>query len=402
MTEETQTSGGAGFELSAELASAPQDTYRALVEHAPFMRVEGIGVLIASRAGLDEILRDPQVFSSKADAVPIELRRALIPLQIDPPDHRKYRKILDPLFTPKKLEGMEEPIAALVNELIDAFENDDEIDFAKVFSVPLPSRVFLEIFGLPVEDLPRFLEMKDGIIRTGHILGLPIDHPEVKAHQLKTGDSIYEYFDEVLKARTGVESPDLISHFLTAEVEGDRLTHEEILDICFTFLIAGLDTVSASLECFFNYLSKHPVQRRMLVEDPECINRAVEELLRWETPVMGGARIATVDTEILGCPVAAGEQVLTLFGAANLDDAEFGDGGEVRFDRETNRHIAFGSGVHRCLGSHLARLELRIALREWHRRIPNYTIKPGVELNFSAGIRSLETFPMVLSDPSVA
>jgi cytochrome P450 len=187
-----------------------------------------------------------------------------------------------------------------------------------------------------------------------------------------------------------------LSHLLDAEVEGDRLSREDILDICFLMLIAGLDTVSASLDCIFGHLAQSPEDRRSIVEDPESIPRVVEELLRWETPVMGAARVATCDAEVEGLDVHQGEQVMVLLGAANLDERELADAGEVRLDRDVNRHLAFGGGVHRCLGSHLARLELRVALREWHRRIPDYRVKPGVLLDYTPGIRALDTFPMVL------
>jgi cytochrome P450 len=193
-----------------------------------------------------------------------------------------------------------------------------------------------------------------------------------------------------------VRRDDLLSEFLDAEIDGDRLGREDILDICFLFLIAGLDTVSASLDCFYGHLAEHPEDRRKLVEDPDLIAPMVEELLRWETPVMGAARVATRDSEVGGQAVAAGEQVMVLLGAANLDDRETPDAGTLRWDREANRHLAFGGGVHRCLGSHLARIELRVALREWHRRIPDYRVKPGVLLDYTPGIRSLDSFPMVL------
>jgi cytochrome P450 len=169
-----------------------------------------------------------------------------------------------------------------------------------------------------------------------------------------------------------------------------------MLDICFLMLIAGLDTVSASLDCFFGYLAEHPAARAAVVERPDAIPSMVEEMLRWETPVMAVARVATRDTEVGGCPIGAGEHVMAIIGAANVDDSEVPDAGAVRWDREVNRHLAFGGGVHRCLGSHLARLELRVAMREWHRRIPDYSVAPGAELVYTAGIRTLEAFPMVL------
>jgi cytochrome P450 len=128
----------------------------------------------------------------------------------------------------------------------------------------------------------------------------------------------------------------------------------------------------------------------MIAEHPETIPAAVEEMLRWETPVPQVARVATAATELRGCPVPAGSLVAVLIGAANVDSVEFPDATDVRFDRDVNRHLAFGGGVHRCLGSHLARRELRVALREWHRRIPDYELEPGVELHYPPGLRSVE------------
>jgi cytochrome P450 len=399
MTERSESYGDQLAELmSPELARHPQPMYVTLREGSPVMRLDGVGVIVSDRSGVDEVLRHPDVFSSNMSAHDLKTKRPLIPLQIDPPDHRKYRKILDPLFAPTRMKAQEESVAGLVNALVDTFVDDDEIDFTRQFSLPFPSQVFLTLFGLPMEELPRFLRMKDGVIRPDHVVGHPFGHPETEAHQRETADSIYAYFEQVLDERegAGVRRDDLLSHFLHVEVDGERLTREDMLDICFLFLIAGLDTVSASLDCFFGYLAEHPEARRKLVEEPQSVPSVVEELLRWETPVMGVARVATRDVELGGCPVSAGEHVMALLGAANLDDAEFPDASELRWDREANRHLAFGGGIHRCLGSHLARLELRVALREWHRRIPDYCIKPGVELDYTPGIRTLASFPMLL------
>jgi len=397
MTERSEGYGDRLAELmSPELARNPQPTYAVLRETEPVMRLDGVGVIVSSRAGADDVLRKPDLFSSNMSAHDLKTKRPLIPLQTDPPDHRTYRKILDPLFAPPRMKALEESVARLVNALIDAFVDDDEIDFTQQFSVPFPSQVFLTMFGLPSEDLPLFLKMKDGVIRPDHVVGHPFGHPKTEAYQRETADSIYAYFEHVLDERAGKRRDDLLSHFLHVEVDGDRLTREDMLDICFLLLIAGLDTVSASLDCFFGYLAEHPDARRKLVQEPDSIPSVVEELLRWETPVMGVARVATQDVEVGGCPISAGEQVMVLLGAANVDESEFAGAGEVRWDRDTNRHLAFGGGIHRCLGSHLARLELRVALREWHRRIPEYRVKPGAELDYTAGIRTLVSFPMLL------
>ncbi|HZQ88112.1 MAG TPA: cytochrome P450, partial [Acidimicrobiales bacterium] len=382
--------------MNPEVARNPQPIYSMLQASTPIFRLDGVGVIVASRSGVDEVLRNPDVFSSGLSAHDLKTRRPLIPLQIDPPDHKKYRKLLDPLFAPQRMRLLEDAATGLVNDLIDGFVDHEEIDFSKRFSTPFPSQMFLTMFGLPMDDLPTFLAMKDGVIRPDVVVGHEFGHPETEAHQQRTADSIYEYFERVIDERASALREDFLSHFLQAEVDGDRLTREEILDICFLFLIAGLDTVTASLDCFFGYLVDHPEARRKLAEEPETIPQVVEEMLRWETPVMGCARVATSEVEIDDFKVGEGEMVMALLGAANVDATEFHAADQLVWDRETNRHLAFGGGIHRCLGSHLARLELRVALREWHRRIPDYVRKPGVELNYTAGIRTLDSFPMLL------
>ena len=236
--------------------------------------------------------------------------------------------------------------------------------------------------------------MKDGIIRPDHVTGKLYGSKQASDYQQTVADSVYDYFNEVLDQRERERKDDLLSLFLDAEVDGDRLTREDILDICFLFLIAGLDTVTATLDCMFAFLAEHPEHRRQLAENPDIIPNAIEELLRWETPVMGVARVAVEDTELGGCPVHQGDHVMIMIGSANTDEAEFPDADQVRFDREVNRHIAFGGGIHRCLGSHLARLELRVALREWHKRIPEYEVEPDHTLVYTTGIRSIDYFPI--------
>ncbi|HZQ57155.1 MAG TPA: cytochrome P450 [Acidimicrobiales bacterium] len=373
-----------GAAFGAEAAACPQPVFKMLREHAPVLKVPG-GVIISRKADIDEAFRRPEVFSSNADALNIGNIRPLIPLQIDPPDHVRYRRLLDPLFAPKKMAALESRTAALVNRQIDRFVGRGGCDLVPEFTIPLPSEVFLTMFGLPLEELETFLRMKDGIIRP------PGEPDEQAAHRRATADEMYAYFNTVLDARSVEPRDDILSGFLQVE----DLTREEVLDICFLLMIAGLDTVTASLDCFFAYLAQHPSDRDQLVADPSLIPNAIEELFRWETPVTGVPRIAVQDMELGGTEVKAGDQVMVLLGAANTDDAEFPDADRVDFGREVNRHLAFGGGVHRCLGSHLARLELRVALREFHARIPDYRLAPGTVLEYTSGIRSLASLPLV-------
>jgi cytochrome P450 len=371
--------------------AVPQPKYRAILEQDAAIRpVDGF-VLAASRAAVDSVLRSPETFTSRG-VVWLGNVRPLIPLSVDPPDHSKYRKILDPLFAPKRMDAIEDDVSERVNRFIDEFVDRGECNFSEELAIPFPSSVFLGLMGLPWDELDTFLRLKDGILRPGGGFAEPEERDRI---QKATGQEIYAYFDAILDERAGAPRDDILTLFLNAQVEGERLSREEILDICFLFLIAGLDTVTDSLTCFYAFLAQHPDFRRRIVEDPEVIPRAVEELLRWESPVPGSPRQATVDTDIMGCPVKAGDIVQVSYGAANVDPAEFADAEVVDFDRAVNRHIAFGAGVHRCLGSHLARRELRVALREWHRRIPEYELKPGVELRYPMGLRSVENLQLI-------
>src|SRR5580704_2728670 len=406
--EETTAANGGGYGgedalsgMDPDMARNPQPVFK-LMREEPVMSVDlpsGKGFLLSRKAEIDEALRHPEIFSSSMDAVDLKNKRPMIQLQIDPPDQRKYRKLLDPIFSPRKMTAMEDEVAKLVNHLIDQFVERDEVDFAKEFSVPFPSQVFLTLLGLPLDELDTFLTMKDGIIRPEHVTGTHQGSPEAGEYQQKIADSVYEYFEKVLDEREKEPRNDLLSHFLIAEMDGDRPSREDILDICFLFLIAGLDTVTATLDCMFSFLAQHPEHRRQLSEDPDIIPNAIEELLRWETPVMMVSRVAVQDVELAGCPVHKGDHAIVMIGSANTDEAEFPDADDVRFDREVNRHIAFGGGIHRCLGSHLARLELRVALREWHKRIPEYEVEPGHTLVYTSGIRSIDHFPMRFTVP---
>ena len=368
-------SGFGGSDFDPEIAAAPQASYRAMQEHMPVLRMDGL-VMISRHEDVMHALRHPELFSSNMDAIDIGNIRPLIPLQIDPPDHVKFRRLLDPLFSPKEAAKLEPEVRRLVNELIDGFEASGECEFSDEFAIPLPCTVFLALLGLPLDDLDLFLRFKNAIIR-------PVgETPEAaKAVQRAAGQEIYAYFQKVVDARRVEPRDDLISGFIAAEV----------------FLLAGLDTVTASLTCAVAYLAGHPDRRDAIAADLALVPAAVEELLRWESIVPAVPRVAMNDIEISGETVRAGESVMCMIGAANIDPGEFPDADVVDLERPGNRHLAFGGGVHRCLGSHLARLEMRVALEELHRRLPDYAIKAGETPRYTMGIRAVEYLPLVFT-----
>lgn len=395
--------GPLGLMSDPGVSANPQPAYRQLRQVCPISRQDGPGMfgdggmaMLFRHADVEEALRAPERFSSSfgVGSAGLGNDRPLIPLQIDPPDHRKYRVLLDPLFAPQKMALIEDDIAVLVNQLIDGFIDRGECEFTEDFAVPMPCIVFLRLMGLPVEDLDLFVRLKEGIIRGGG----EVDLEKQGAVRSEAGRECYDYFDAVLDERQKDRRDDLLSLFLDAEVDGQRLTREEILDTCFLFLIAGLDTVTDSLTCFYHTLASTPDLRQRIVDQPDLIPSAVEELLRWETPVPGVVRVARSDFELSGCPIKEGDTVMLSLGSANTDEEGFDRAGEIDLERAPNRHYAFGGGIHRCLGSHLARQELRVALREWHRRIPAYHIPAGVELEWAPLLRQLEHLPLVFDE----
>jgi cytochrome P450 len=380
--------------FSPEFTGCPHAVYRALNETLPVSRQTfGDGPVISRYEDVIWALRHPEIFSSEMEMqMSLGTERPMIPQQIDPPAQTKYRKILDPRFSRRRMAEIEPDVRRHANQLIDRVQPEGGCQFNEAFAVPLPCHAFLSLMGLPQSELGHFLAIKDDIIRP-HMKTLEPD--EMTKIREAAGKGIYSYFRDVIRERRAKSGSDLVSYLCEAEIDGVKLSDEEILDICFLMILAGLDTVTATLGCNVAYLAANPEHREQIVRDRELIPAAVEELLRWETPVTGVPRVVKQDTEVAGVTIKAGELVTLLLGASNLDRGEFEDADRVDFARARNRHVAFGSGPHRCLGSHLARLELEIALEEWHRRIPDYAIAPGETPRYSAGIREVQHLPLV-------
>jgi cytochrome P450 len=218
--------------------------------------------------------------------------------------------------------------------------------------------------------------------------------------QRATGDGeLHRYFAPILAARHNQRGQDLISQLLDARVNDEGLTDRELLDICAFLVLAGIDPVATTMGCALIQLADHPGQRhRLATEDPWAVDAVTDELLRWVSPTALVCRVASKDTMIGDCPVKAGELVTVLLGAANTDPQLILNPGHVDLFRHPNPHLAFGEGIHRCLGEHLAKLQLRVALRLWHRRIPDYQLAPNTKLRYDFPLRTLQRLPLILGD----
>jgi cytochrome P450 len=378
--------------FSFETAADPHPTYHELLETCPVARGhfgDHPSVVISSYADVQWALRHPETFSSAGGTVGVG-EQPLIPLEVDPPRHTAYRRFLNPRFVPREIEKLEPDVRRLVHQLLDTIAEQDGCDFHEEFATPLPSGIFLALMGLPAEDIPRFLQWRDDTIRPDVPRG---DFEGAERVRKQAAAAVNEYFREKIAQRRKEPDGTLLSEVVHATVDGEPMSEAELLGICHLLLLGGLDTVTATLDCLVAFLAEHPDERARLTADPDGIPAAVEELLRWATPVQVIPRIIAQEVEMGGVTLEPGDRVTLVLGAANCDPEVFESGWDL--ERSPNRHVAFGGGNHLCLGAHLARLELRVALEEFHRRIPNYRIAEGAELLYSPGIRQTQSLPLV-------
>lgn len=378
--------------FSEAVATDPHPTYRKLRNECPVARGQmgGNPAVVVTR--YDDVwwaLRHPEYFTSASGDLNLG-EQPLIPLEVDPPQHTKYRRLLNPEFVPREIDKLEPQIRRTVRELLDGFAARGTCNFHEELATPLPSTIFLALMGLPLDDLPRFLQWRDDTIRPDVEPG---DMEGAQRIRARAAREISDYFrGAIARCR---EAPDdtLLSRIVHATIDGEPLSERELLGISHLLLLGGLDTVTATLDCMIQFLATHPDHRRQLVDDPARIPGAVEEMLRWLTPVMVVPRSIKQNFEMRGVELTAGDGVTLVVGAANDDEGEFGEPA-VDFGRDPNTHLAFGGGHHLCLGAHLARLELRVALEELHARIPDYRIPDGVEIHYSPGIRQADPLPL--------
>ncbi|MGZ5390217.1 MAG: cytochrome P450, partial [Aeromicrobium sp.] len=385
--------------LQVKDMAEPQPIYYQKAAEVRAERVNGV-VTLYRLADIVAINRHPGVLGTGGRGGSFGHEGKLIPLEIDGPDHRKWRRLLDPMFAPKQIAFLEDQIRSLARELIDEFKAAGHAELHDAYCVPLPCLTFLRLFGAPAEDMDFFLEFKDGVV---HPEGETIEESE--ANMMVSAMKIYEYFATFLAVRKAEteQKPDLISRLLHSEVEGKPLTDEEMVNIMFLFMFAGLDTVTSSMSCMYGWLGNHPEERDRLAADHSLIPAAIEELLRYESPVPSGMRYAEEDIDLGdGLVIHAGESIHVVWSSANVDPNAFEDPLTVKLDRGRTNHIVFASGTHRCLGSHLARLELRIATEELLSAVPDFEINSAEPLKYNnSAVRAALKLPVKFT-PSTA
>ncbi|HEY2191099.1 MAG TPA: cytochrome P450 [Actinomycetospora sp.] len=356
--------------------------------------------LVLGEAEVREAFQRTDVFSSYPTGVPPMAGfwpRKLIPQELDGDEHRRYRKLLIPFFGPAAIRPIVRSVEERAAELIAGFADAERIDFVESFAKPLPTTVFLTLFGLPVERADAFTTWSSDLLHAAD--------PRVSA---ESGRNIVGYLAELIaRRRRSPDGDDLISALVQARVDGEPLTDDELLDTCFLLFIAGLDTVTSQLSVIFHHLATHPDQQRALRRDPDSVPAVLEELLR-TYPIVPPARTLTRDHELGGVRMKAGDTVLIGVSGATRsrvggDDGSGDDGSgddASRADRSRAASLAFGLGPHRCLGVHLARHELEITMRLMCTQAPPFSLAPGAgpRMRTAGNVWGLDSLPLVFGD----
>ncbi|MCV6968007.1 cytochrome P450 [Mycobacterium bohemicum] len=305
----------------------------------------------------------------------------------DPPRHRQLRKLINSGFTRRRVAVLEPKIREIVRGILDGIEPDSVHEFAEEIAAPLPTRMIAELIGAPPDDWEQFRAWSDAATGTAD--------PEIELDSLVAMGQLYEYFQKLIAARRSSPRDDLLSVLARAEIDGDRLTDEDLLNFSFLLLVAGNETTRNLIALGTLALIAHPDQYRLLAADPRLIPDAVEEMLRWNSPVVHMARTATADVEIRGQRIAEGETVVMLYQSANRDEDVFGaDSEEFKVTRRPNPHIAFGCGEHSCIGAQLARLEASVMFEELLRRFPRLELVGDVDRMRATMVPGVKRMPV--------
>ncbi len=388
--------------LLPEFHANPYPFYEQLREKDP-VHESPLGFLVLTR--YDDVvmaLRDPRFGRNGFEALlaaqygpeGAEGRLPRSMLMRDPPDHTRLRTLVSKAFTPRVIEEMRPHIQAIVHRLLDQVRNREGMDVIADLAYPLPVTVICEMLGVPLDDHVAIRDWSSDIARSLDSIGLLAD-PEVMARGDKARRALTEYFRGLLPERRWRPRADLLSQLIAVEERGDRLNESELLSMCLLLFIAGHETTVNLIGNGVLALLRHPDELKKLRDQPGLIPLAIEELLWYDSPVQWTARITNTDVEVQGRQIPNGAMVVAAIGAANRDPSQFRDPDRLDIAREGNRHVAFGFGIHFCLGAPLARVEGQIALGTLLRRMPALALQTATpEWRDSSALRGLKTLPV--------
>jgi cytochrome P450 len=331
-------------------------------------------------------LRNPELFSSKRAFDMLGSPLPLVPISFDPPEHTRFRKLLQPFFSPHTLSAMLPALQQQAVEIVDAAAAKGECDVMADIAVPYPSQVFLTLFGLPLRDRDRLIAWKDAVIALA-------DRPTLDGVDLTPALELFGYLTEAITERRQNPGRDILSQVLTGD---DPLDDAEAIGLSYLFVLAGLDTVTSTMGSALLELARSPRLRATLRDDPEQVTVFVEEIVRLEPPAPIVPRVTTDTATVGGVTLPAGTPVRLCLAAINRDDSDDISTNDVVMDGKVHRHWGFGGGPHRCLGSHLARMELNLIVNEWLKRVPEFELAPGYapEIIFPANTFTYARLPL--------
>lgn len=314
----------------------------------------------------------------------------------DPPDHTRLRALVNKAFTPRVIEEMRPHIQDIVDGLVDRVQGTGTMDVIADLAYPLPVKVICEMLGVPAGDHETIRRWSADLARSLDAIGLPTD-AEVREQGTQARRALGEYFRALIPERRRQPRADLLTALIAAEESGDRLTERELLAMCILLFVAGHETTVNLIGNGIFALLRHPAELQRLRQEPPLIASAVEEFLRYDSPVQRTARIPTCDVEIEGHKIPHGAMVVAVIGAANRDPAHFSDPDRLDIARLANRHVAFGFGIHFCLGAPLARLEAQMAIGTLVQRAPHLRLATEApEWRESSTLRGLKALPITL------
>jgi cytochrome P450 len=385
----------------------PYPTYARLQSMGPILPTALGGWLLTRHAEVFAVLRDTRFSSSSRHQGGydqfVELARQLglsdlqdlmgrVMLFADPPDHTRLRRIVGKAFTARAVEEMRPRIAAIVDRMLDAVAPDGGADLVQALAFPLPVTVISDMLGVPEEDHETLRSWTAEAVKALD----PSDDMTVFFPAAEAIRELRSYFDELVDRRRRAPGPDLLSALIAAEDDGDRLSHEELLDTAILLFGAGHETTVNLIAGGALNLLRHPEELARLRADTTLVTTAVEELLRFGPPVQFTARIATADVEVAGQPIASGTEVVALIAGANRDPDVFDDPGRLDIGRRDNRHLSFGGGIHHCLGAPLARIEGQEAIGRLVRRFPDVALaEPDIEWKPTSTLRGPRRLALV-------